>query len=337
MIKEAISMLVDGKSMNREEAAQVMEEIMTGEVTPAQFGAFVTALRLKGETVEEITGLARTMRNHSLKVDISDPVTDVVGTGGDGCDTFNISTTTAFVAAGAGLKVAKHGNRAASSQCGAADVLESLGVKIDLTPEQVKQCLENVGIGFMFATSFHPAMKYAGPPRREIGIRTVFNILGPLTNPADAGTYLLGVADGSLVETMAGVLQSLGCQHALVVHGEDGLDEITLTGNTQVSEVTKNEIKNYTISPEELGFSKTGMDTLKGSTVEENAALLRDILNGKQGPQRDIVLMNAAAALVAGNKAESLKQGVDIAADSIDSGKAAAKLENLVKLTSSFS
>ncbi|UCD08673.1 MAG: anthranilate phosphoribosyltransferase [Dehalococcoidales bacterium] len=337
MIKEAISMLVDGKSMNTEEAAQVMEEIMTGEVTPAQFGAFVTALRLKGETVEEITGLARTMRNHSLKVEITDPVTDVVGTGGDGCNTFNISTTVAFVVAGAGVKIAKHGNRAASSLCGAADVLEALGVKIDLTPEQVKQCLEEVGIGFMFAAAFHPAMKYAGPPRREIGIRTVFNILGPLTNPANAGTYLLGVADSSLVETMAKVLQSLGCKHALVVHGEDGLDEITITANTRVCEVTGSEIKNYEISPEGLGFTRAGMDSLKGGTSEENAALLKDILRGKHGPQRDIVLMNAAAALVAGRKAFTLKQGVEIATESIDSGKAAAKLDSLVNLTSSFS
>jgi anthranilate phosphoribosyltransferase len=337
MIKEAISMLVDGKSMNTEEAAQVMEEIMTGVVTPAQFGAFVTALRLKGETVEEITGLAQIMRNHSLKVDIVDPVTDVVGTGGDGCNTFNISTTTALVAAGAGLKIAKHGNRAASSACGAADVLEALGVKIDLTPEQVKQCLNEVGIGFMFAASFHPAMKYAGPPRREIGIRTVFNILGPLTNPASAETYLLGVADGSLVETMAKVLQSLGCKHALVVHGDDGLDEITLTANTRVCEVTGGEIKNYEISPEGLGFSKTGMDSLKGGTAKENAALLKDILNGKQGPQRDIVLMNAAAALVAGKRTRTLREGVETAAESIDSGKAMEKLESLINLTSSFS
>ena len=336
MIKEAIAMLIEGKSMTTEEAALVMEEIMTDEVTPAQFGAFVTALRLKGETVEEITGLARTMRNHSLKVVISEPVTDVVGTGGDGCNTFNISTTAAFVVAGAGLKVAKHGNRAASSDCGAADVLEALDVKIDLTPEQVKRCLEDVGIGFMFAAAFHPAMKYAGPPRREIGIRTVFNILGPLTNPANAETYLLGVADGSLVETMAKVLQSLGCKHALVVHGDDGLDEITLTANTRVCEVTGNEIKNYEISPEGLGFSKTGMDSLKGGTAVENAALLRDILNGKPGPQRDVVLMNAAAALVAGNRTVTLRQGVETAAESIDSGKAAEKLESLVKLTSSF-
>ena len=245
MIKESISKLIDGTSMTMEEAEQVMEEIMTGEVTPAQFGAFVTALRIKGETVEEIAGLAKTMRNKSLKVVTEKPVTDIVGTGGDGCNTFNISTAAAFVAAGAGLHVAKHGNRAASSQCGAADVLEALGVKLDLTPEQAGKCIDEVGIGFMFAPSFHPAMKYAGPPRREIGIRTVFNILGPLTNPAGAGTYLLGVANESLVVKMAQVLQSLNCEHAFVVHGDDGLDEVTSTGRTQVCEVIGDEIKTY--------------------------------------------------------------------------------------------
>jgi anthranilate phosphoribosyltransferase len=336
MIKEAISMLIDGKSMTTDEAAQVMEEIMTGAVTPAQFGAFVTALRMKGETVEEISGLARTMRAKALKVDITGQMTDVVGTGGDGRNTFNISTVAAFVAAGAGLKVAKHGNRAASSQCGAADVLESLGVKINLTPEQVKQCLEEVGIGFMFAPSFHPAMKYAGPSRKEIGIRTVFNILGPLTNPAGATTYLLGVADGALVDTMAKVLQSLGCRHALVVHGEDGLDEITLTGRTQVCEVTGNGLKSYTINPEEFGFTRTGIENLKGGTAAENAEMLREILSGKPGPRRDIVLMNATAALTAGNMVKTIKQGIKLAEDSIDSGKAAAKLESLIRLTGSF-
>ena len=336
MIKEAIAKLIEGGSMTMEEAVVVMEEIMTGEVTPAQFGAFVTALRIKGETVEEIAGLAKTMRAKALRVEVAPPVLDVVGTGGDGQNTFNISTTSAFVAAGAGLKVAKHGNRAASSQCGAADVLESLGVKIDLTPAQVKQCLIQVGIGFMFAPSFHPAMKYAGPPRKEIGIRTVFNILGPLTNPADANTYLLGVADGSLVEKMAKVLQSLDCDHALVVHGEDGLDEITLTGGTQVCEVTGGKIKNYTISPEELGLVKTGPENLKGGTAEENSNVLRGILSGSTGPKRDVVLMNAGAALVAGNLADSLRQGVELAAESIDGGKAAGKLESLIKLTRSF-
>ncbi|MBN2238286.1 MAG: anthranilate phosphoribosyltransferase [Dehalococcoidales bacterium] len=337
MIKEAIAKLIEGNSMAMDEAVQVMEEIMTGEVTPAQFGAFVTALRIKGETVEEIAGLAKVMREKSLKVTADGPVTDVVGTGGDGCNTFNISTAAAFVAAGAGLKIAKHGNRAASSQCGAADVLEALGVKLDLTPEQAGQCISQVGIGFMFAPSFHPAMKYAGPPRREIGIRTVFNILGPLTNPASAETYLLGVADTVLVEKMAKVLQSLGCTHALVVHGEDGLDEITLTGKTRIAEVTPAEIKSYTISPEELGFSVTASKNLKGGTAEENAELLKSILSGMEGPQRDVVVLNAAAALLAGDVTDSLKEGIKLAEYSIDRGKAMEKLNSLAELTSSFS
>ncbi len=319
-----------------DEAAQVMEEIMEGQVTPAQFGAFVTALRLKGETVEEIAGLARTMRAKAIPVRVNEPVVDTCGTGGDGSATFNISTAAAFVVAGAGLKVAKHGNRAMSSQCGSADVLEALGVKIDLTAEQVERCLEEVGIGFMFAPAFHPAMKYAAAPRREIGIRTVFNILGPLTNPAGAKAQVLGVADGSLLEKMALVLKSLGCHHALVVHGEDGLDEITITAKTHVCELKDGRIKSYTISPEDFGLSRASLDSLKGGTAEQNAALLRSILTGASGPQRDVVLMNAAAALLAGDRVASLKPGIDLAREAIDSGRALAKLEQLIKLTQSF-
>jgi anthranilate phosphoribosyltransferase len=337
MIKEAITLLVGGRSLSMEQAASAMEEIMNGEATPAQFGAFVTALRLKGESVDEIAGLARTMRAKAVRVMTPEPVIDVVGTGGDGLNTFNISTTTAFIVAGAGLKVAKHGNRAASSQCGSADVLEALGVKFELTAEQVQQCLKEVGIGFMFAPAFHPAMKYAAAPRREIGIRTVFNIIGPLTNPADAKTYLLGVADDSLVEKLALVLQSLGCNHALVVHGEDGLDEITITGKTRVCELKSGHINSYTISPEDFGLSKANLDSLKGGTVDENAALLRSILSGNSGPQRDAVLMNAAAALVAGDRVPSLQQGIDMAREAIDNGQALAKLEQLIKLSQSFS
>jgi len=316
-----------------EEAAQVMEEIMEGEVTPAQFGAFVTALRLKGETVEEIAGLARVMRAKAVRVTVADPVIDVVGTGGDGSATFNISTTAAFVVAGAGLKVAKHGNRAASSQCGSADVLEALGVKLELTAEQVQRCLKEVGIGFMFAPAFHPAMKYAAAPRREIGIRTVFNILGPLTNPAGARAYLLGVADGTLVEKLAQVLQSLGCNHALVVHGEDGLDEITVTGKTRVCELKDDVIKSYTISPEDFDLSQASLDSLKGGTADENATFLRSVLVGDPGPRRDAVLMNAAAALVAGDRASSFKQGIALAGEAIDSGSALAKLDQLIEFT----
>jgi len=336
MIKEAIQALIDGRSLTMEEAASVMEEIMGGEVTPAQFGTFVTALRLKGETVEEIAGLAKVMRAKAIRVVAADPVIDVVGTGGDGLNTFNISTTAAFVVAGAGLKVAKHGNRAASSQCGSADVLEALGVKFELTAEQVQRCLEEVGIGFMFAPAFHPAMKYAAAPRREIGIRTVFNILGPLTNPAGAGAYLLGVADGSLVEKMALVLQSLDCRHALVVHGEDGLDEITLTEKTKVCELKNGRISSYSVSPEDFGLPRASLNSLRGGTVDENATLLRSILAGALGSQRDVVLMNAAAALVAGDRAETLQQGVDLAGEALDSGQALSKLEQLIEFSQSF-
>ncbi|MFH1382355.1 MAG: anthranilate phosphoribosyltransferase [Chloroflexota bacterium] len=336
MIKEAIQKVVAGQSLTMDEAATVMDEIMEGQVTPAQFGAFVTALRLKGETVEEIAGLAKTMRAKALAVKVDGPLVDTCGTGGDGSATFNISTTAAFVVAGGGLKVAKHGNRAMSSQCGSADVLEALGVKLDLTPEQVSQCLDEAGIGFMFAQSFHPAMKYAGGPRREIGIRTVFNILGPLTNPAGAKSQLLGVADGALVEKLAKALQNLGCHHALVVHGEDNLDEITITGKTQVCEVKDGHIKSYSVSPEDCGLSRADIESLRGGTAQENAAILRSILSGTDGPRRNVVLMNAAAALVAGDKASSLKQGISLARESIESGRALARLEQLIKVSQSF-
>ena len=336
MIKEAIQSLVEGQSLTGDEAAAVMGEIMTGEVTPAQFGAFVTALRLKGETVEEISGLARIMREKAVPVKVDYPVIDIVGTGGDGRNTFNISTTTLFIVAGAGLKVAKHGNRAASSQCGAADVLEALGVKLELTAEQVERCINEVGVGFMFAPSFHPAMKYAGPSRREIGIRTVFNILGPLTNPAGARNYLLGVGDASLTEKMASVLASLGCDHALVVHAEDGVDEICLTGKTQVYEVKGNDINFYTVSPVDFGLPEVALESLKGGTADKNAVTLKNILSGTPGPQRDVVLANAAAALLAGDKVSSLKDGVKLAGESVDSGRAMAALEQLIKLTGRF-
>jgi len=336
MIREAIQNLVEGNSLTADEAAQVMEEIMEGEVTPAQFGAFVTALRLKGETSEEISGLARIMRAKAIPVKVAGPVIDVVGTGGDGKGTFNITTTVAFIVAGAGLKVAKHGNRAASSQCGSADVLEALGVKFDLTAEQVQKCIEEVGIGFMFAPAFHPATKFAVGPRREIGIRNVFNILGPLTNPARASNYLLGVADGTQTEKMAAVLKSLGCKHALVVHGEDGMDEISITGKTQVYEVKNEGIESYTVSPDDFGLSAAGLDTLKGDTADENAVRLRSVLSGVTGPQRDVVLMNAAAALVAGDKVKTLQPGMELAREVLDKGQALAKLEQLVEFSRNF-
>jgi anthranilate phosphoribosyltransferase len=336
MIKDAIDTLVSGQSLTMEQAAGVMNEIMDGEATPAQFGAFVTALRLKGETVQEITGMARVMREKSTPVAVSGPLVDTCGTGGDASQTFNISTTAAFVVAGAGLKVAKHGNRGMSSGCGSADVLEALGAKIDVGPREVERCLEEVGIGFMFAPIFHPAMKYATAPRREIGIRTIFNILGPLTNPAGAQAQLLGVADGSLTMKMAEVLGLLGCRHALVVHGEDGLDEITLGGRTTVCELRGGEISRYSIDPEEFGFHRVSMASLTGGPPQESAAIVRRVLGGEKGPQRDIVLINTAAALVSGDLAKNLEQGCSIAAEAIDSGKALEKLEGLIQISQSF-
>ena len=333
MIKEAIQMLVSGNSLSTEEAARVMEEIMEGQATPAQVGAFVTALRLKGETVDEIIGLAKTIRSKAIPVKVSGPVVDTAGTGGDGLCTFNISTAAAFVAAGAGLKVAKHGGRAASSQCGSADVFEALGIRIDLGAEQVRKCLEEVGIGFMFAPVFHPAFKYVAGPRREIGIRTVFNILGPLTNPAGAKAQVLGVAEESLVQKMALALQGLGCHHALVFHGEDGLDEITISGKTHIYEVKDDHIEDYYVSPEDVGITRAGLDSLKGGTVDENTARLRSVLSGASGPQRDVVLLNAAAVLVVGDKVENLQQGIALAREALDSGQALAKLEHLASLS----
>ncbi|MFC1963949.1 anthranilate phosphoribosyltransferase [Chloroflexota bacterium] len=333
MIKEAISKLIEGHSLTTEEASAVMEEIMQGEATPAQFGAFVTALRIKGETVNEIVGLAKTMRAKAVPVTVSEPVVDTCGTGGDGAQTFNISTAAAFVAAAAGLKVAKHGNRAMSSRCGSADVLEALGVKIDLGAEGVQRCLEEVGIGFMFAPVFHPAMKYAGAPRREIGIRTVFNILGPLTNPAGAKAQVLGVFADSLVEKMAQVLQGLGCEHALVVHGEDGLDEITVTQKTLVAELKGGRVKSYFLSPEELGLPHSKLSSLKGSTAVKNAATLRQILSGAPGPKADAVIANAAAVLVAGEQTKTIQEGVTMAIEAVTRGAALAKLEHLIKFS----
>lgn len=333
MIKEAIKKLVSGRSLSSDEAAQVMQQIMEGEATPAQFGAFVTALRLKGETVDELVGLASTMRANAIPVKVSRPVVDTCGTGGDGTGTFNISTAAAFIAAGAGLTVAKHGNRAMSSQCGSADVLEALGVNINLDAKQVGECLDEVGIGFMFAPMFHPAMKHAAASRREIGIRTVFNILGPLTNPAGARSQVLGVSEKPLVEKLAQALGRLGCRHALVVHGEDGLDEITVCDVTHICELKDGEVKSYTVSPEELGVSRANLESIKGGSAQENAALVRDILRGGNGARRDAAVVNAAAALLAGDKVDSLKRGVELAGEVIDKGYALDKLERLVELS----
>jgi len=333
MIQEAIQELVDGRSLPMEQAAQVMTEIMDGEATPAQFGAFVTALRLKGETPDEIAGMAQVMREKSLHVEIDGPLVDTCGTGGDASGSFNISTTAGFVVAGAGVKVAKHGNRAMSSACGSADVLEALGVKIDLSPDAVRRCLEEVGFGFMFAQRYHPSMRFAAGPRREIGIRTVFNILGPLTNPAGAKANLLGVADAGVAETMAQVLGRLGSEHALIVHGKDGLDEITLGDETQVWEMKDGSVSTYTLSPEDLGFNRARRGDLTAGTVEDSKRMLREVLEGGAGPTRNVVLMNAAAALVAADRVASLKEGVALASKSIDSGAAQKTLDALIALS----
>ena len=337
MIKEAINSLVSGKSLTFGEAEVVMEEIMSGGATPAQIAAFVTSLRIKGETVDEIAGLASVMRAMAVPVIVKSPVVDTCGTGGDGSSSFNISTAAAFVVAGAGLKVAKHGNRAMSSQCGSADVLEALGVKIDLGAEAVAECIETVGIGFMFAPIFHPAMKHAAAPRREIGIRTVFNVLGPLTNPARAEFQVIGVPSEELGGKIAAVLHRLGTKHALVVHGRDGMDELSTGGSSLVWEVTEAGVSPpYVVSPQPFGFKEAEMTEIKGGTAEDNAAILRRILDGEKGSLRDVVVMNAAAALVAGGSAHDLKEGARLAEEAIDNGQAREKLEKLIKFSQSL-
>lgn len=336
MIREAIALVVAGQSLSTEQATVVMQEIMEGEATPAQLGAFLTALSLKGETTREIAGMAAVMREKALRVTAGDRLLDVVGTGGDGKNTFNISTAVAFVAAAAGLKVAKHGNRAASGACGAADVLEALGVKIDLPPEGVEQCINRVGLGFMFAPAFHPSMRYAAPVRREIGIRTVFNLLGPLTNPARAQSMLLGVAEARLGELMAEALRLLDIHHALVVHGEDGMDEITLCGATTVWEVREGTVRYWTIDVADIGLPRASIEDLRGGTAGENAATMRRLFQGEPGPIRDVVLLNSGAALMAGDRAETLRQGIDLATRAIDSGAALAGLEALAELSRSL-
>jgi anthranilate phosphoribosyltransferase len=334
MIKEAISSLVEGKDLTYEEAYFVMGEIMGGEATPAQMGAFLAALRMKGETVDEIAGLAAVMRAKATPVRVGGPVIDIVGTGGDGCGSFNISTAAAFVAAGAGLKVAKHGNRAMSSKCGSADILEALGIKIDLDAKGVAECIEKVGMGFMFAQAFHPAMKYVAPVRREMGVRTIFNILGPLTNPAGAEYMLLGVPGEEMGKKIAAALQRLGIKHALVIYGKDGMDEISISGKSVVWEVTKDKVSPpREVSPETFGKKKARMEEIEGSTPQENAATMMCVLDGEKGVTRDIVVINAAAALVAGNAAPDFKQGVKIAEDTIDSGKAKNVMEKLAVLS----
>ena len=330
MIRETIQKVVDGHDLTERETVDTMNEIMSGEATPAQVASFITALRIKGETIEEITGAARVMREKSTKIHTKQPfAVDTCGTGGDGSHSFNISTTAAFVVAGTGIPVAKHGNRAASSQSGSADVLKALGVNIEIGPEQVGACIDDAGIGFLFAVTLHGAMKYAIGPRREIGIRTIFNVLGPLTNPAGTQAQVIGVYAPALTRPLANVLKNLGSQRAFIVHGGDGLDEITTTTTTQVSELADGAVNTYTLDPTELGIPTAQPSDLKGGTPEENAEMTLSVLKGEKGPKRDIVLLNAAAAIVAGGKADDITAGLAAAAESIDSGQALEKLEGL--------
>jgi anthranilate phosphoribosyltransferase len=330
MIKEAIQQLIARKDLGREAARQVMDQIMSGQATDAQIAGFLVALRCKGETAEEIAGCAEAMRQKATPIRTRrQPLIDTCGTGGDGSGTFNISTTVAFVAAGAGLCVAKHGNRAMSSQCGSADVLQALGVNVEIPPEQVGACLDEAGIGFLFAPKLHGAMKHAIGPRRELGTRTVFNALGPLTNPAGARRQLIGVYSGDLTEKLAQVLQALDSERALVVHGRDGLDELTLTGPSQVAELKEGQVSTYEVHPGQFGLKTAPAEALKGGDARHNAQLLSAVLKGEEGPPRDIVLLNAGAAIAAGGLAADLKEGMERARESIASGKALQALETL--------
>ncbi len=334
MIKEAIAKLVDGEQLTRQDAHDTLKAVMSGEATPAQIGAFITALRIRGETPEVIAGCAEAMREKFTPINAStDIVVDTCGTGGDKSHTFNISTASAFVVAGAGVTVAKHGNKSVSSKCGSADVLAALGVNITVSPEVMTKCLAKLQIAFLFAPTLHPAMKFAIGPRREIGIRSVFNILGPLSNPAGAQYGVLGVYGEDLVITLAEASAALGAKHLFVVHGKDGLDEITTTTSTLVGEVKEGVVETYEISPKDFGIDLCIGEDLVGGEPEENAAIIRGVLSGKNGPKRDIVLLNAAAAIVAGQKAPNLEEGLTVAAESIDSGAAMEKLTGLAAMT----
>lgn len=334
MIKDAIAKLIERQPLTEAEAEAVMLEIMEGQATPAQIAAYLTALRMNGETADEITGSARAMRAKATRIRPADPlVVDTCGTGGDGGVTFNVSTAVAFVVAGAGITVAKHGNRAVSSRSGSADVLKCLGVRIDLPPEQVEACVNEINIGFLFAPMFHDAMKHAAGPRQEIGVRTIFNLMGPLTNPAGATIQIVGVYEESLCDLMASVLMRLGVRHCYVVHGMDGLDEITLTDRTRICEGKAGRLTSYVVEPRDFGFARARPKDLAGGDAEENTRIIRDILSGREGPRQQLVQLNAAPALVACGKAETLQDGVALAQTIIRSGAAMDKLERLIKWT----
>lgn len=331
MIREAIIALNNKEDLSYEMAEGVMDEIMSGEATPVQMSAYLTALAMKGETIDEITASAVGMRAHGLKLEHDMDVLEIVGTGGDKSNSFNISTTSSMVITAGGVPVAKHGNRAASSKSGAADVLEALGVKIDLEPEKSTELLKNIGICFLFAQKYHSAMKYVGPVRKELGIRTVFNILGPLTNPAAANMEIMGVFDQSLVEPLARVLSNLGVKKAMVVYGQDKLDEISISAPTTVCEVNDGHFETYVITPEQFGFKRCGKSELVGGTPKENAEIARAVLGGEKGARRNAVVMNAGAALYVAGKAATLEKGVRLAEEIIDSGAANAKLNDFIK------
>jgi anthranilate phosphoribosyltransferase len=348
MIKQLIAKVVRKENLTEDEMAAAMEEIMTGNATDAQIGAFITALRIRGETVDEITGAARTMRAKATKVNINnhavnidrdeinieeETILDIVGTGGDGTRTFNVSTTTALVAAGGGVKVAKHGNRAVSSLCGSADVLENLNVNLDITATDVENCINEIGIGFLYAPLFHGAMKHAAGPRREIGIRSIFNLLGPVTNPAGASAQVLGVYEASLTEKIALVLQRLGTREAFVVCGEGTYDEISICGPTRVSHLKQDDVSTFKMTPEDYGLPRADCQDIVGGDARQNADITRSILNGEKGPKRDMVLLNAAAAFIAAGNCDNFGDGITLAADAIDSGKARRKLDRLIEFT----
>ena len=330
-----ISGLLAGRSLGEDEAAAAMAEIMEGAATPAQIAGFVVALRAKGETTDEIVGLVRTMRAYAQSVDVEGDLLDTCGTGGDRTGTFNVSTAAAIVCAGAGVKVAKHGNRAASSRCGSADVLEALGVRIDLPPAGVARCIEQVGIGFCFAPIFHSAMRHAGPPRKELGIATIFNFLGPMTNPAGATRQALGVADPAMVDGMVETLGRLGSRHVVAFHGDEGLDELSLSGPSRVVELKNGAINRWTLDPSDLGVEPAPLEAVAGGAAEENAATIRAVLRGDRGPRRDIVALNAAAGLLAADRVDGIEGGLAVASEAIDSGAAADTLDSLVRISTS--
>ena len=344
-ITEAIKTAIGRRDLSQAEAEAVLDQILTGQCTDAQIAALLTALRMKGETVDEVIGFARVMRRKAASVrpqsivssELADTereaLIDTCGTGGDVSGSFNVSPATAFVVAGCGVRVAKHGNRSVSSQCGSADVVEALGVKIELAPERIAACIDEVGIGFLHAPLLHEAMRHVALARRQMGIRTIFNMLGPLTNPAGANTQVIGVYAEHLTEVLARVLGELGSRRALVVHGSDGLDEITITGESKVTELKSGQVHTYSVTPEEFGLRRASLDEIRGGDAPQNGRIILEVLEGREGPRRDIVLLNAAAGLVASGSANDFTQGVRLAAESIDSGKAMGKLRRLIEFT----